>query len=200
MRDKSKPMLRRACRDVPRPGAAASRVICGRAAQCEEFIAAKTVLAFYPLSGEPDIRPLLRSILDSGRTLLLPRTEGGGVMRALRVRALEELEKRPPYGIYEPPETAEELMPDVVLVPGMAFDEAGYRLGHGGGYYDRYLSGFSGGTIGVSFDALVLDTVPREPHDRPVDIIVTERRAICPGKAKGGLPLGGSESGRNETV
>ena len=185
---------------MPRPGAAASRVICARAAQCEEFAAAKTVLAFYPLAGEPDIRPLLQRILDSGRTLLLPRTEGGGVMRALRVRSLEELEKRPPYGIFEPPETAEELTPDVVLVPGMAFDEAGYRLGHGGGYYDRYLSGFTGGTIGVSFDALVLDAVPREAHDRPVGVLVTERRTIIPGQAKGGLPLGGSESGRDETV
>ena len=200
MRDKSKPMLRRACRDVPRPSAAASRVICARAAQCGEFAAAKTVLAFYPLASEPDIRPLLQHILDSGRTLLLPRTEGGGVMRALRVRSLAELEKRPPYGIYEPPETAAELTPDVVLVPGMAFDEAGYRLGHGGGYYDRYLSGFTGGTIGVSFDALVLEAVPREAHDRPVDVIVTERRTIYPGQAKGGLLFGGSESGRDETV
>lgn len=176
MQDKA--ALRRSCRTIPHPGANADAAICARVMAMDAFARARAVLAFYPTPGEPDIRPLLEMILFSGRTLLLPRTQGGGEMRALRVRSLGELERRAPYGLYEPPEDTEEGTAELAIVPGVAFDADGYRLGHGGGYYDRYLAGFAGGTIGVCHDARVLARVPRQAHDRPVQWIVTQDRTI----------------------
>lgn len=176
-----KAALRRLCREIPHPGAAADAAICARVMATEAFARARVILAFYPTKSEPDIRPLLRAVLTSGRTLLLPRTQGGGQMRALRVRSLGELERRAPYGLYEPPESAGECTAELAIVPGVAFDEDGYRLGRGGGYYDRYLAGFSGGTIGVCHDARVLECVPRQAHDRPVQWIATPSRTIVTG-------------------
>ncbi len=183
--------LRRRCRELARPDGSASRAICARILAAPVYQCARSVFAFYPMAAEPDIRPVLLDALGAGKVLYLPRSEPDGVMRALRVRSLEEL-RVGRYGICEPPSDAEEGVPELVLVPAVAFDEMGHRLGHGGGYYDRYLSGFTGHTLGVSFDALVLARVPREPFDEPVETIATERRLIVPGHRKGGLPNGGS--------
>ena len=189
MTDKSE--LRRHCRSLPAPDAAASRAICERILTSPEYIGASCVFAFYPTNSEPDIRPLLEDVLRSGRTLLLPRCEPDGHMRALQVGSLEAL--RPgSFGILEPPEDAPEQTPDLVIDPAAAYDAEGYRLGRGGGYYDRYLSRFSGAVLGVSFDALIVERVPREPHDLPVAAVVTECRTIRTAAWKGGLPDGGS--------
>ncbi|KYG57977.1 5-formyltetrahydrofolate cyclo-ligase [Planococcus maritimus] len=67
---------------------------------------------------------------------------------------------------------------DLLIVPGVVFTESGYRIGFGGGYYDRYLSGFSGKTRSLAFDFQVTDDLPVESHDIPVDGIITEQRTI----------------------
>ncbi|WP_237150330.1 5-formyltetrahydrofolate cyclo-ligase [Planococcus maritimus] len=67
---------------------------------------------------------------------------------------------------------------DLLIVPGVVFTESGYRIGFGGGYYDRYLSGFSGKTCSLAFDFQVTDDLPVESHDIPVDGIITEQRTI----------------------
>jgi 5-formyltetrahydrofolate cyclo-ligase len=68
----------------------------------------------------------------------------------------------------------------VAIVPGVAFDERGGRLGYGGGFYDRYLEAIAGGVpvIGYCFDVQIVDDVPRAAHDRTVNVIVTERRVV----------------------
>lgn len=183
--------LRRLCRTLAKPDAAASRAICERILASDEYAEANCVFAFYPMNTEPDIRPVLEDILASGKTLLLPRCEANGIMRALQVQSLEQLIPGK-LGIMEPPVNAQEDVPDLVLVPAVAFDTEGYRLGHGGGYYDRYLSRFSGNTLGVCFDAMIVERVPREPHDLPVSAVVTDCRTIRTAAWKGGLPDGGS--------
>lgn len=183
--------LRRTFRAAAAPDADASRAICDRILNSGAYLAAKRVFAFYPMKSEPDIQPVLEDILASGKTLLLPYCEPAGKMRALQVTAMDRL--LPGLrGIPEPPDDASELTPDLILVPAVAFDAEGYRLGHGGGYYDRYLSRFSGIALGVSFEARVVECVPREPHDLPVTAVVTECRTIWNAAWKGGLPDGGS--------
>ena len=84
------------------------------------------------------------------------------------------------YGIREPVSFTACTMDrvDLVAVPGVAFDRQGHRLGRGGGYYDRLLSGFKGRVAGAAFDFQLLPTVPVEPHDRPVDALITETKVI----------------------
>ncbi len=87
------------------------------------------------------------------------------------------------FGVDEPPADSPEVAPedlDLVVVPALAFDERGYRIGYGGGYYDRFLPRLRPDcvTVGVTLDALVVPALPAEPHDVPVQIIVTETRTI----------------------
>lgn len=67
---------------------------------------------------------------------------------------------------------------DLLIVPGVVFTESGYRIGFGGGYYDRYLSGFNGNTLSLAFDFQLTGELPVESHDIPVDGIITEKRTI----------------------
>lgn len=62
---------------------------------------------------------------------------------------------------------------DIMIVPGVVFDKKGFRIGFGGGYYDRYLERYNGVTISLAFDTQIVNSVPIEPHDLPVDIIIT---------------------------
>lgn len=69
---------------------------------------------------------------------------------------------------------------DLIVVPGVVFDRKGYRIGFGGGYYDRYLTDFEGPTIALAFNEQVIEAVPREAHDLPVHILITEtERIVC---------------------
>jgi 5-formyltetrahydrofolate cyclo-ligase len=84
-----------------------------------------------------------------------------------------------------PPETAPELLPDVLLVPMLAFDPLGYRLGYGGGFYDRTLEKLRSlkkvVAIGVAYAAQMVDGVPRGEHDAPLDHVMTERETFACG-------------------
>ena len=96
------------------------------------------------------------------------------------VNSLDELSVDS-YGILEPSEDAPIYEPEkdtgaaVCFVPGLVYDKAGYRLGYGKGFYDRYLSAFSGCTIGVVYSDYILPTVPRGRFDVSVDILLTEK-------------------------
>lgn len=84
------------------------------------------------------------------------------------------------YGIREP--VSPRLIPlneiDIITVPGIAFDHTGNRLGRGGGFYDRMLSGFKGSRIAVAFDFQMYDQIPIEPHDKPVNTVITEIKVL----------------------
>lgn len=67
---------------------------------------------------------------------------------------------------------------DVIIVPGIVYDLQGYRVGYGGGYYDRYLTNYEGHLISLAFDFQIVETVPKESHDIPVDIIITDKNRI----------------------
>lgn len=158
----------------------ASRRICLRLMERQEWRAAWRVLAFVPLASEPDIRPVLQAALSHGRSLALPRHDAvTGTYRAVEVRSLE-LDLVPgAFGILEPGPHCHEIATnplDLILVPGLGFSGCMGRLGRGRGHYDRLLCGVSGVKCGVAFDWQIADEVPMEPHDVRMDAVVTPSR------------------------
>jgi 5-formyltetrahydrofolate cyclo-ligase len=141
---------------------------------------ASSVLAFASFGGEIPTDPLLELLLASGKTLMLPYVDTqDGAMRAAVIHSLDDLV--PGFrGIRQPASRVPAAAAEVAVVPGVAFDERGTRLGYGGGFYDRYLEEIVPGVpvVGLCFDAQVMEDVPLEPHDRVVDVIVTEKRII----------------------
>jgi 5,10-methenyltetrahydrofolate synthetase len=134
------------------------------------------ILAFcWPFRGEFDARALIARRLSGGLRACLPVVAGDG--RPLEFRewspASEMVEDR--YGIHIPAQGAG-LRPDAILMPLNAFDEAGYRLGYGGGYFDRSLAALSPRpqAVGVGFELARVDSIRPQPHDLPMDFIVTE--------------------------
>ncbi len=145
--------------------------------QLEEY---SSLLLYYGVGREPDTSLLLDRLISRGKTLFLPRCLPGGQMEARRYRGGEHLVLNS-FGIPEPdgecPMVPREEL-SLILVPGVCFDKNRFRLGHGGGYYDRYLSGFNGLTVALCRDSLLFPLLPREPHDRPVDILLTETKSL----------------------
>ncbi len=147
--------------------------------------AAQSILAFLPMPDELDVRPVLLRALQAGRRVVLPRYRPA--TRDYEVCAVANLAgdlQAGAFGIAEPAAHCP-VFPlsalDFVLVPGLAFDEAGRRLGRGKGFFDRLLAEVRGGTCGVGFDTQIVAEVPVEPHDRPVMYLATPTRWIqCP--------------------
>lgn len=136
------------------------------------------VVAFYlPIKDEPDLRPLMVEMQASGRSIALPLVETRAAPLVFRLWTPETRMERGHWNIPVPPRDAPEVMPDVVLAPLMGWDCEGYRLGYGGGYFDRTLAALSPRpySIGVGLAAAKLPTIYPQPHDIPMDVILTER-------------------------
>ena len=151
----------------------------------------RTVLLYHGMDTEPDTVRLLPPLWDMGKQVCLPRCLPGNQMEARLVQRDSTL-VRHPYGMLEPGPDCPLIPPDqidLVLVPGLAFDRSGGRLGRGGGYYDRWLAGFSGITAALCRDGLLMEAIPRLPHDLGVDLVITETRLYgpsAPGQEKSG--------------
>jgi 5-formyltetrahydrofolate cyclo-ligase len=143
-----------------------------------EYRRCRRLVTYAALPDELPLVDVLTSARAAGKTLLWPRVLPDGRMVFARAERVEEL--RPGrYGVREPAATAavETLGSDVlVLVPGVAFDECGGRLGRGGGIWDRALADARGAVVfGVGYELQIVEEIPREAHDRPMDALVTER-------------------------
>ena len=133
------------------------------------------------MGSEIDIRPLLRGLAARG-TVALPRTPPRGQALTFCRWQPGDAMTPGPFGTQEP--TGALVVPDVLLVPLLAWDRAGRRLGYGAGYYDRTIAAMPGvRTIGCAFAAQEVDIVPTDPHDALLDAIATERGvAFCKGE------------------
>jgi len=144
----------------------------------------KSVLFFAPVPGELDIWPLLEPALKEGKCVCLPRfEEGRDHYVACRIGNGSSHVKAGRFGIREAADSCEELSLnrlDLILVPGVAFDLQGRRLGRGKGFYDQMLASVRGTTCGVAFDEQIVETVPVEPHDIHLNCILTPTRWIQP--------------------
>ncbi|MEA3117860.1 MAG: 5-formyltetrahydrofolate cyclo-ligase [Paraburkholderia sp.] len=143
--------------------------------------APQTVGFYWPLPGEFDARDALAQWLahDAQRQAALPVISMKGHALAFRAWTSDTPMRLGLHGIAEPQET-HALLPDLLLVPCLGFDNEGYRLGYGGGYYDRTLAAWPGTVkpvaAGIAYEACRIAALPREPHDIPLDAIVTESR------------------------
>jgi 5-formyltetrahydrofolate cyclo-ligase len=139
------------------------------------------VSGFWPMGQEIDIRPLLHALHDRGHPIALPVTPRRGLPLAFRRwRPGDEL-ARGPMGTRQPGPEAEALTPGFLLVPLLAFDRRGHRLGYGGGYYDRTLAALPGAVaLGVAHAAQELDEVPAGPEDARLAAIATEAGLVVP--------------------
>lgn len=145
---------------------------------CAEFAAAKTVALFSPICGEPDISALFGIAAAMGKTICFPVCDVSKVdLRFYVVKNPSADFARGHYGVMEPKQTVE--MPieqiDFMLVPGLAFDRTGARLGRGKGYYDRTLAGKKAVKCGVAYSLFVYPLLPTEKFDEKMDIVITER-------------------------
>jgi 5-formyltetrahydrofolate cyclo-ligase len=144
-----------------------------------EYAAAETLFVYLSFGDEVETRALIEAALADGKRVAAPRIDG----EKLVFHAISRLEAdfRPgKYGLGEPhAELPAAPIPSLILVPGLAFDNFGGRLGRGGGYYDRLLAEHTGiFACALAFDIQVMDGFPREPHDRGVRAIHTESRTI----------------------
>jgi 5-formyltetrahydrofolate cyclo-ligase len=144
----------------------------------ENLPAPGTVVAgFWPLAGEIDIRPLLHALVDRGHPVVLPVTPPRGSPLAFRLWRPGDAMALGRFGTPVP--VGETMAPAMLLVPLLAFDRGGHRLGYGAGYYDRTLAALPGArTLGCAFAAQELDSVPAGPQDLPLDAVATERGVI----------------------
>jgi len=140
-----------------------------------------TVAAFWPIGHEIDVRPLMRALAARGHALCLPRTPRRGLPLDFRAFAFGDALARGPVGTSQPAEDAAPAVPDLIIVPLLAFDRGGRRLGYGGGYYDRTLAALPGAaTLGVAFALQEMPLVPAGPLDAPLDAVATEEGIIRP--------------------
>lgn len=138
---------------------------------------------YFPIRGEIDPRPLLAA---HGGPTGLPVVAGFGQPLAFRAWRLGQPVVPGPFGTFHPPETAESMQPEVVIVPLAGFDRRGARIGYGGGFYDRTLETLRArGPVlaaGLAFAAQELDRVPAEPFDQPLDLVATESGILLPAR------------------
>ena len=141
-----------------------------------------TVSGFIPLKSEIDLRPLMRKLTEMGAKLALPVVVGRGEPLVMRAWAFGAPLKGGGWGISEPADDAAEVYPDILLVPLLAFDRAGHRIGYGAGYYDMTITALRARkpviAIGVAFAAQEVAHVPTTPRDARLDLVLTEREVI----------------------
>ncbi len=145
---------------------------------------AQSVMCFFSTDREPSTIPLIKHLLSQGTKVALPRCEpskkGLGLMSAVEVNDLDHLVTGP-FGIPQPVHDLPAIRPselDLIVMPCVASDKNGVRLGHGGGYYDRFLENIDCKTVCLCYDRLLFEWIPQEPHDRKPDCIVTENEVI----------------------
>ena len=166
----------------PAARATASGELSQRLLRSEFWASAKTALLYAPMPDEPDIWPLVEAALVEGKIVALPRfLDAQSHYAAACVRDLKSDLQAGKFGIREPVKSCTP-MPfadvNLVLVPAIAFDLRGRRLGRGKGYYDRLLTEISGTKCGVAFDEQMVEEIPFETHDQQMDWIATPTRLI----------------------
>ena len=135
------------------------------------------VAGYVPIRSEIDPMPLLEACAKAGCATCLPTTPKPGEALIFRAWQIGAPLVAGLYGTSEPPQDAPIRTPNLLLVPLLAFDRAGYRLGYGGGFYDRSLAGLRPRgvvAIGIAYAGQEIPQVPRESHDAPLDGILTE--------------------------
>lgn len=164
-------------------GAKAEELLQRRFLDHEGLLPSSAVVAgYWPMRGEIDVRPLLDGLAARGHITALPVVAAPATPLMFRRWKPGDPLAEGAYKTQHPVDSAPEVRPHCLLVPLLAFDRRGYRLGYGGGFYDRTIAGLRAGggvvTVGIAYAGQEVDRVPDEPHDEPLDWVVTERDLI----------------------
>lgn len=164
-----------------------SAEICKRLMALSAFRFADTVLSYSPLAGEVDVTEFNRAVLKAGKRLALPKCARGEPIMSFHLISDIDAMETGMFSIKEPSENDPvwEMASGeraICVIPAMAFDLTGHRLGYGKGFYDRFLSSQSITKIGVAYTDFVVKSLPRGRFDLAADIIVTDKRIITPKK------------------
>jgi 5-formyltetrahydrofolate cyclo-ligase len=148
-----------------------------------EFAKAKVLALYAPVHNEVDTAGVLAAALAAQKKVLYPVVFGDSLLFR-RVLTPDQLRKGA-FGILEPAALCDAHDPceaDLIVLPGVAFDAMGRRIGYGKGYYDRALHPLEGKgkLIGFCYDFQVVDDIAGEPHDVKMDLLITEKRVVCP--------------------
>lgn len=164
--------------------------VCGRLAGIEALAQARTLLGYLPMAGEPDLRGLMQSGSDTGVRWCVPAWQA----ETQTYGPVQYQPGQPVVRVNWAPQPARLTLvdysePEVVCVPGLAFDACGHRLGHGAGHYDRMLAAIDAARsaagltaalkLGVTVEELIVDQVPVDGSDVGMDGVITETRAIA---------------------
>lgn len=160
----------------------AARAMRDRVLDSISFPPASAVSAFWPMGSELDLRPLMHALHEAGHPIGLPVVVGRGQLLLFRAWRPGLALVPGGFGTQVPGPEQPEVRPAVLLVPLLAFDRAGYRLGYGGGFYDRTLAALRADglacAVGVAYAGQEVPEVPRADYDQRLDWIVTDKEAI----------------------
>lgn len=146
--------------------------------QLNEYKMAKTVFIYVSYNDEAKTDELIKKALESKKVLVPYCVDLDGIMIACEIKSTDDL-KEGAYGIKEPVHPVKyEGDIDFSVIPGLAFSKDGYRIGYGKGYYDRFLEAHDTFRVGLTFDELVFDEIPKDEFDKKVDVIITPGKEI----------------------
>ena len=161
-----------------------SSIIFSRIKKLEEYKNAKTVMFYLSYGSEVITDSMINEVLADDKMVVVPiiKNPGDGVMQAIKISKLEDCYERV-YGIRQPEFNQDEVISkqdvDLVFVPGIVFDNNGYRIGYGKGYYDKWLVGIDiSKRIGLAYEVQLTDKLPIGQYDLPVGKLLTEKRCI----------------------
>lgn len=159
-----------------------SRRACELLLGLDEYAQAESVMLYAPIAGEVNCRPIALRAWEEGKTVLLPKVSWvRRHMEGVPVHSLDHPTRRTRHGLREPDG---EHVPieriDLVVVPALAYDRQGNRLGRGGGFYDRFLArpGLAAHSCGLAFSIQVVEELPVHPNDYPVRVLVTDEHVV----------------------
>ena len=162
---------------APEAAESSNEAVCRRVLEhLDEYLQAKTLFCFVGTNTEIDTAPIILHALNAGKTVAVPLCTEPGIMEARGIARMDDLSPGA-YGILEPGERCEVIEPDridLAIVPCVSCDRGGGRLGRGSGFYDRFLDGRAFPAVALCREALMVESVPLEPWDLPVDAVVTE--------------------------
>ncbi len=159
-----------------------SLAVAGKVLATVEIPERAIVAAYWPMGSEIDPRPLMDKLAKAGNPICLPVVVGPDTGLIFRRWSPGDPLVPAGFGIKEPEPSAPEMLPDLFLVPMLAFDRRGYRLGYGGGFYDRTLQAARAErqvlAVGIALAEQEMPEVPADAHDQQLDMIVTDRDTI----------------------
>ena len=159
-----------------------SKIICESLLQEPSIMEGKTIAMTISIFPEVNTHHIISKLWSMDKCVVVPKcNHKTKQMQFYQITNFDELVPAP-MGLYEPNHLitthVENKYIDVCIVPGIVFDQRGYRIGYGGGYYDRFLPSFNGKIISIAFDEQLVKEVPYEKHDIPIDLLITNKHRI----------------------